>query len=86
MNKKYFEDELPDELFLAKRQTTKIRTAFAKKKKHNKIVLLGKDTLNAIEVVISKAPIKSCISHDNIVSVNNVLKDYNEIKEEISKS
>ena len=56
-----------------------------KKKKHNKIVLLGKDKLNAIDVVISKATIDSCISHDNIVSVNNVLKEYNEIKEEISK-
>ena len=29
MNKKHFEEELPHELFLAKKQTTKIRTAFA---------------------------------------------------------
>ena len=40
-----------------------------KKKKHNKIVLLGKDTLNTIEVLISKALIDSYISHEEFVSV-----------------
>ena len=35
-----------------------------KKKKHDKILVLGKDKLNTIEVLISKAFIDSCISHD----------------------
>ena len=35
-----------------------------KKKKHDKIVLLGKDKLNTIEVLISKAVMESYISHD----------------------
>ena len=50
-----------------------------KKKKHNKIVLLGKDKLNIIEVLISKALIDSYISHDEFVSVNSVLREYKEI-------
>ena len=41
-----------------------------KKKKHNKIVLLGEDKLNTIEVLILKALIDSYISHDRFVSVN----------------
>ena len=47
-----------------------------KKKKHNKILVLGKDKLNTIEVLISKALINSSISHDEFVSVNNVLREY----------
>ena len=43
-------------------------------------MLLGKDKLNTIEVLISKALIDSYISHDEFVSVNNVLIEYNEIK------
>ena len=35
---------------------------------------------NTIEVLISKALIDSYISHDEFVSVNNVLREYNEIK------
>ena len=54
-----------------------------KKKKHDKIVSLGKDKLNTIEVLISKALLDSYISHDEFVSVNNVLREYNEMKEEI---
>ena len=53
-----------------------------KKKKRDKIVLLGKDKLNTIEVLISKAVIDSYNSHDKFVSVNNVLIKYHEIKEE----
>ena len=56
------------------------------KKKHHKIVLLGKDKLNIIEFSISKALISSYISHDEFVSVNIVLTKYNEIKEEIKNS
>ena len=54
-----------------------------KKKNYDKVVLLGKDKLNTIEVLISKALIDSYISHDEIVSINNVLREYNEMKEEI---
>ena len=50
------------------------------KKKHEKTVLLGKDKLNTIEVLISKALIDSYISHDEFVSVNNVLTEYNKVK------
>ena len=41
-----------------------------KKKKHDKIVLLGKDKLNTNKVLISKALIGSYISHDKLVLVN----------------
>ena len=44
-----------------------------KKKKHDKIVLLGKDKVNTIDVLISKALIDS---YDNFFSVNNVLREY----------
>ena len=37
-----------------------------KKKKHDKIVLLGKSKLNTIEVLISKVLIDSYISHDEL--------------------
>ena len=46
-------------------------------------MLFGKDKLNTIEVINPKALIDSYISHDEIVSVNNVFREYNEIKEEI---
>ena len=37
----------------------------------------------SLEVLISKALIDSVISHDVFVLINNVLKEYNEMKEEI---
>ena len=46
-----------------------------KKKKHNEIVLLGKIQLNTIETLISKTLIDSYISHDELASVNNILKE-----------
>ena len=54
-----------------------------KKKKHHKIVLLGKAKLDTIEVLISKSLIDSYISHDEFALVNNVLREYSEMKEEI---
>ena len=45
--------------------------------------MLGKDKLNIIEVLISKTLIDSYISHNEFVSINTVLREYNEIKEEI---
>ena len=53
-----------------------------KKKKHDKIVQSGKSKLNRIEVLISKSLIDSSISHDKFVLINNVLKEYEEMKEE----
>ena len=50
--------------------------------KHDKIVFLVKSKLNSIEFLISKALIDSVNSHDEFVLINNVLKEYNEIKEE----
>ena len=54
-----------------------------KNKKHGKIVLLGKSKLNTLEVLISKALIDSYINHGEFVSVNNVLREYYEMKNEI---
>ena len=54
-----------------------------KKKKPDKIGLLRKDKLNTIEALIYKALIESHISDDEFVSVNNILREYNEMKEEI---
>ena len=52
-----------------------------KGKKHDLVVLLAKTQLNSIKVLISKALIDWYISHDEFVSVNNVLIEYNEMKE-----
>ena len=41
---------------------------------------------NIREVSISKALINSSITHDELVLVNNVLKEYDGIKEEIKNS
>ena len=46
-------------------------------------MLLAKTSLNTIEVLISEALIDAYINHDELVSVNNVLREYNEMKEEI---
>ena len=44
-----------------------------KKKEHDKIMLPEKAKLNTIKVLISKILIDSYISHDEFVSVNNLL-------------
>ena len=46
----------------------------------------AKTKLNTVEVMISKALIDSNISHEEFVLVNNVLKEYNGMKEEIKTS
>ena len=46
-------------------------------------MLLGKGVLNNIEGLISKALTDSYSGHDEFSSVNNVLREYNEMKEEI---
>ena len=55
-----------------------------KEKKHNKIMLLEKSKLNIIEVLISKTLIDSYICLGEFVSVNNVLREYYEMKEEVN--
>ena len=46
-------------------------------------MLLGTTKLDTIKVLISKALTNSYVSHDQFVSVNNVLREYKEIKEGI---
>ena len=54
-----------------------------KKKNHDKVVFLAKAKLNSIEVLNSKTLIYSVISHDEFLLINNFLKEFNEVKEEI---
>ena len=51
-----------------------------KTKKLDKIVLLAKTKLNTIEVLISKAIIDSFTSHDEFLLLNNVLREYDDMK------
>ena len=60
-----------------------INQLLKKKKKYDKIVLLAKTILNTVEVLISKVVIGSYIYHDKFVSISNVLREYNKLKEEI---
>ena len=46
-------------------------------------MLLAKAKSDTIEVLISKALIDSYINHDELFLVNNVLRQCNEMKEEI---
>ena len=46
-------------------------------------MVLGKDKLNSIKILISKALVDSYISHDEFFSVNNVSGNYNKIEKEI---
>ena len=66
--------------------TEKYKSIFKKKKKkHDEIVLLVKSKLNSIEILISKDLINSVINHDEFILINNVIKEYNKMKEEIKK-
>ena len=47
---------------------------------------MGKDKLNTIEVLIFKSLIDSYISHDKFISVNIILREYNEIKNKMKNS
>ena len=61
----------------------KFKWIIKKKKTHNKIVPLANSKLNSIEVLISKALIDSVICHDKFILINDVIKEYNKIKEEL---
>ena len=55
-----------------------------KKKKHQEIVLLAKSNLSSIEVLNSKSLIDSNISHDKFLLINNALKEYDDMKQEVN--
>ena len=48
--------------------------------------MLAKIKLNTIQVLISKVLIDSDIRHDEVVSIDNMLTEYDEEKEEIKNS
>ena len=54
-----------------------------KKKKHDKIVLLAKSRLNSIKLLLPKVLVDSNIGHNEFVLINNVLKEFYDMKEEI---
>ena len=54
-----------------------------KKKKLYKIVSLANSKLNRKEILICQSSVDSNISHDEFVSINNVLNVHEEMKEEI---
>ena len=54
-----------------------------KRKKLDKIVLLTKRKVSTTEALIFKDSIESYISHDEFASINNVLKEYDDITEAI---
>ena len=56
------------------------------KKKHDKIVFLTKTKLNSIEVLICKALTDSYPSHDRFILVKNVLKEFDDMKEDLWSS
>ena len=65
-------------------ETKKYKSTINKqRKKYDEIVLLAKTKLDAIEVLNSKTFIESYINHDEFLSLNNALRGYNDIKEEI---
>ena len=49
-------------------------------------MLPAKMKLNTIEVLFSKSLIDSYISHDEFFSANDVLREYNQMKEEAKSS
>ena len=53
------------------------------KKKHDTTISLAKSKLNSLEVLISKTLIDSNISHVELILVNNVKKEFDDMKEEI---
>ena len=57
-----------------------------KRKKHEKVVLLVKYKLNNIEDLISKALFDSNISHDEFALINNMLKEFYHMNEELKNS
>ena len=46
--------------------------------------MLSKSKLNSVELLISKALIDSNIIHNEFDSINNVVKEYNDMKEDLN--
>ena len=57
-----------------------------KKRKHDKTVLLAKDKFNSAKILIFKALIESYITHDELASVNNMLREYDDMKDTVKTS
>ena len=57
-----------------------LKAARNKKKKHNKIVILARSTLNSIENKISEAMINNQISHEDFITIINEERNYRELK------
>ena len=53
------------------------------KKTHGKIILLEKSKLNCMEVLIFKGLTDLVIRHCEYILINNVLKEYSKMREEI---
>ena len=62
-----------------------LKTTRNKKKKHSKIVMLGRSKLNSIESKIYEALINNQISHEDFMTIINEERDYRELKESIRK-
>ena len=60
-----------------------LKTTRNKKKKHNKIIMLDRSTLNSIESKVSEALIKSETSDEDFMVILNEEKKYRELKESI---
>ena len=61
----------------------KYKSMSKKRRKHNKVSSLSKDKLNTIEFIISNNLTDWYIKHNQFVSVNNVLEEYEVLKEAI---
>ena len=55
------------------------------KKKHNKIIVLGKNKLNMIDALLSSAPNDSKISHEEFTNIINEVNIYENMKENIKE-
>ena len=60
-----------------------LKAARNKKKKKNKIVMLGRSQLNSVETKISEVLTSSQISHEEIITIINEERNYRELKESI---
>ena len=60
-----------------------LKTARNKKKKHNKIVILGRSKLNRIESKISEALINDEISDEDFMTIISEQRNYRKLKENI---
>ena len=60
-----------------------LKTKRNKKKKHNKIVMVGRSKLNNTESKLSEALINNEINHEDFMTIINEERNYRELKESI---